>query len=264
MRNLIRFIIRYNFAILFIVFEIFAIILIFNQNPIQRGYLANRFNSLSAIIYGANYKLSQYVQLKDNNDILARENASLRSRAERTDSILNFSKGSFEYIPAQVLNNSVNRVFNYLTLNAGLSDGVEPDMGVISSFGVVGVVKSVSPNYSRVISVLNNQLFVSVKLAKSGYFGSMNWSGGSHRDITISEIPSNAPIEIGDTLLTSGYSALFPPDQLAAVVKSFKPTSGGNFLEIEATLTNDFKKLSTVYIVKNKNKDELIGLEEEL
>ena len=264
MRNLLRFIVRYNFPLLFLVLEIIALFLIFSNNPIQQGYFSYRFNNLSSMIYNSSYNISQYIHLREANDQLLRENAHIRRSVSYSGQDSSFSKNNFTFIPAKILNNSIHKVYNYLTLDIGSDDGIEPDMGVVSPFGVVGVVKSVTPDFSRVISVLNNQLRVSVKLAKSGYFGSMNWSGGNYREINITEIPSHAEIEVGDTLLTSGYSAIFPPNEPVAIVLSSKPTSGGNFLEINAALINDFKKLAVVYIVDNEDSDEILNLEEEL
>lgn len=261
MRNLLRFFVRYNFPILFLVFEIIALTLIFSSNPIQGGYFADRFNSMSSVIYNGSYKLTQYLNLQKTNDQLARENSRLRNleQMQVPDTV---AKGrDFEFVSANVINNSIHTAFNYLTLDVGSSDQVAVDMGVISPEGIVGVVKSVSPNFCRVISVLNSQLLVSVRLKSSAYFGSMNWTGENYREVMISEIPSHAAINPGDTIVTSGYSAIFPPDEPVAVVLSSRPTSGGNFLEIKALLMNDFKRLSKVYVVKNLVLDEIKSIE---
>lgn len=264
MRNLLRFVLRYNFPILFLVFEVIALVLIFSHNPVQQGYFSYRFNNLSSLIYSSSYNITQYIHLREANEQLLKENALIRKNLTLSELDSSFKKNDFNFMPAKVLNNSINKVYNYITLDIGADDGVKSDMGVVSPFGLVGIVKSVSANYSRVISVLNSQLRVSVKLAKSGYFGSMYWSGENYREINISEIPSHAEIEVGDTILTSGYSAIFPPDEPVAVVLSSKPTSGGNFLEITATLINDFKKLAVVYVIENQKLNEILKLEEEL
>ncbi len=261
MRNLIRFVLRYNVPILFLVFELIAILLIFNNNPIPRGRLSHQVNSLSTVIYDKTYKLTQYLHLRKSIEQVARENSILRGLVpDDVPDSLSFVSG-FEYIPALVINNSVHKEYNYLTLNAGGESGVEPDMAVVSPFGIVGVVKTVSPNFCRVISVLNTQLRVSVKLNKAGYFGSLNWDRRNYRDVLVSEIPSHVSLEAGDSIVSSGYSSIFPAGEPIATVIEANPAAGGNFLEIRARLTNDFKKLSTVYIVKNKMKEEVQLLE---
>jgi rod shape-determining protein MreC len=264
MRNLARFIIRFNFPIIFFVFEIIAVVLILSNNPIQRGYFSNRFDSISASVYNLNFKVAQYIHLLESNEELARENALLRSNTVADSIPAIQGNPQFDYVPGRVLNNSIHKVYNYLTLDVGANDGVGPDQGVMSPFGIVGVVKSVSPHYSRVISLLNRQLMVSVKLANSDYFGTMNWEGSDYMETLVSEIPSHADVEPGDTILTSGYSAVFPPDIPIAIVKSSEPVSGGNFLEIKVRLINDFKQLSVVYVVRNNDREEILMLEEEL
>lgn len=263
MRNLIRFVLRYNFPILFVVFEIVAIIFVFNNNPIQRGRVANKVNSLSSIFYDKTFQLTQYMQLRKANEQMAKESSFLRSLLTQSLPDSATPGNGYEFIPARVINNSVNKEYNYLTLNVGSEDGVEPDMAVVSPFGIVGIIKAVTPNYSRVISVLNSQLRISVKMSKSGHFGSMNWNGRNYRDVMVTEIPSHLSLQEGDSIVTSGYSLLFPPNELVATVIEAKPAAGGNFLEVRARLCNDFKQLSTVYIVRNLMKEEIQTLEGE-
>ncbi|MCK5821641.1 MAG: rod shape-determining protein MreC [Bacteroidales bacterium] len=262
MRNLIRFVLRYNFPILFLVFELIAIILIFSHNPIQRGKLTSQTNSFSTIVFDKASEVTQYIHLRRAIDQLAKENSLMRSRARavRPDSI--DSRGSYVFIPARVINNTVQFENNYLTLDIGTRSGVEPDMAVVSPFGIVGVVKTVSPNYCRVISVLNSQLRVSVRLSKSGYFGSLSWDRLNYRDVLVTEIPSHVSLEPGDSIVSSGYSSIFPSGEPIATVIEATPAAGGNFLEIRARLSTDFKKLYTVYVVKNTDIKEVKELEE--
>ena len=263
MRNLLRFILQYYFSILFVLLEVVAVVLIINHNPIQRGHLTKSFNSLSSMVYQSAYRLTGYLHLKEANDQLSRENARLRSLAISlpADSIRRDSL--FEFVPANVINNSVNKSNNYLTLDVGSVDGIKADMGVIGPGGVVGVIKAVSKNYCRVLSVLNNELLVSVKLKDHEFFGSMVWDRANYRDISVTEIPSHATAQAGDTLVTSGFSSIFPPEIPVAVVQSSELTRDGNFLVIRARLLNDFKRLSSVYVVRNRDREEIKQLEEQ-
>lgn len=254
--------IQYNFPILFLVLELVAVLLIFSHNPIPRGRLAHRMNSLSTSLYDKTFNLTQYIHLRKDNEQLAKENSFLRAAGFYQAGDSAFSKNGYEFMPGQVINNSVNKEFNYLTLNIGSLSGVEPDMAVVSPFGIVGVVKTVTPNFSRVISLLNPQLKVSVVLSKTGHFGSLFWDGRNYREVILAEIPSHVLIEPGDSIVTSGFSALFPKGEPVAIVEDSKPVSGGNFLEIRARLTNDFKQLNTVYVVRNLLSKEINQIEE--
>jgi rod shape-determining protein MreC len=161
-----------------------------------------------------------------------------------------------------VLNNSIFRQHNYITLDKGRSAGVKPEMGVISSEGIVGVVRGVSENFSSVISLLNSELSVSAKLKNSGYYGSFNWTGRDYRYGKLQDIPLHVDVSIGDTVITSGYSAIFPEGILVGFVEEYQE-KGGRFLELTVELSTDFKKLNNVYIVKNLLKEEQKELENE-
>lgn len=263
MRNLLRFILRHHFFLLFLLLELTAFILIFSNNPIQRGRLSGSVNSLSVRVYDVVYQVTGYLHLRQTNEQLARENAGLRASLSGVTPDTSSGFVRYRYIPAQVINNSVHLVNNYLTLNRGSEQGVEPDMGVVGPAGIVGIVKSVSRDYCRVLSVLNRELQISVKLSRSGYFGSMVWDTSDYRQITIKEIPSHASAEPGDTLVTSGYSSIFPEHIPVAVIQSKEVTKDGNFLILRARLINDFKKLSTVYVVQNPDLREIRELENE-
>ena len=262
MRNLIRFVLRYNFPILFLAFEFIAILFIFSHNPIPRGRLSNQVNSISSVIYDKTYALTQYMNLRRANEQLAMENSYLRGHVPQSLSSSQAPERGYQFTPAHIVNNSVQNEFNYLTLSVGSNSGIEPEMAVVSSFGIVGVVKSVSPNFCRVISILNTQLRISVKLSKSGHFGSLSWDRRNYRTVLVTEIPSHVSLEPGDSIVTSGYSSIFPPGEPVAIVLESSPAAGGNFLEIKAQLCNDFMQLSTVYIVRNTMKEEIQDLEE--
>ena len=261
MRNLLRFIVRYNFTIIFIIMEAIAIVLILSNSPVQRGRMSANVNAFSSVVYKKAFQITQYMSLRQANEKLAKENANLRvfTADLALDSAL--VQKDFDFFPALVINNSINKSFNYLTLDKGSNAGIETDMAVVSPFGIVGVVKSVSPDFARVISVLNKQLRISVKLKGSQYFGSMTWNTRNYMEVEVSEIPSHVDVNLGDSIVTSGYSAIFPSGELVARVIEVSAATDGNFLILRAKLTNDFKHLNQVYIVKNKNKKELIELE---
>jgi rod shape-determining protein MreC len=190
MRNFIRFIIRNHFLLLFLLLEIVSFYFIFNYNQYHRKVYLSSSNQVSGYLYERFSSVIQYFELKRTNEELARENAELRNQLDKNSfyapmlpeiEVDTVAAQQYRYSAARVINNSVNKHFNYLTLNKGRKDGIAPDMGVISSRGLVGVVLNTSENYSTVISVLNTRLRISARLRETGFFGSLYWDAGSYK-----------------------------------------------------------------------------------
>lgn len=203
------------------------------------------------------------------NDDLARQNALLRNMLQEnvlerienrlhTDSL---SGKTFAFTSAQVVNNSINKQYNYLTLNKGYIHGIKPDMGIICSDGVVGVVNHVSKYYSTGISLLNKRLFISAKIKKDGNYGSLVWDGLNYRKALLREIPIHIPLTVGDTIVTSGYSAIFPEGIQVGTIRNFEIKNGSNYYTIEVDLSTNFKSISYVDIVQNLKQNEIRQLE---
>lgn len=150
---------------------------------------------------------------------------------------------------------------NYITLNKGSLQGIKPEMAVVTSQGVVGVVKSVSQNFSTAISLLNSRLKISAKIKKNNYFGSVSWDGMNYREARLFEIPIHVSIQPGDTIVTSGFSSIFPEGLMLGTIQEIEPSSGGNFHEVTILLSNDFKALSYVKIIGDLMKSERVELE---
>jgi rod shape-determining protein MreC len=159
------------------------------------------------------------------------------------------------------VNNSVNRPNNYLTLNAGSNQGIRAGMGVVSSDGIIGIVKDVSPNFSAVISVLNQNLKISAMVKKSGYFGSLSWDGANYQYVTIDDLPGHIMVERGDTIITSGFSVVFPKGHLIGFVDTALNSGSSSLLSVRVKLANDFKRVSHVMVIKNLLKEEQLELE---
>lgn len=272
MRNLISFITKYSFFFLFLIFEVFAFSLLFRNNHFQRTSFLNSTNSITGSVYKNYSELSDYVNLKEVNEALSEENKELRKfqieSFERLfgENILvkdTIFKRKYLYTKAKVINNSVNRQNNYLTLNVGALNGIKSGMGVIGPQGVVGVVKNVSDNFASVLSVLHRESGTSAKLQRTGYFGSLKWDGVDYRKAKLKDIPNHVDLRIGDLVITSGYSATYPEGITIAAIESFEKPEGENFYDIQVRLINDFKRLSHVYVIKNKTSLEQLELEEE-
>jgi len=270
MRNLIAFIRKYSFFLLFLGIEVLAFYLIFKNNHFQGSSFLNSTNEVTGGVYTKFANLSDYVHLKEVNDALRDENIRLREKQldsfERLfgENIIvkdTLFKRKYLYTKAKVINNSTHKQNNYLTLSIGLSSGIRNGMGVVGPNGVVGVIKNVSEHYASVVSVLHRESKISVKLKKSEYFGSMQWNGKDYRMIGLKDIPNHVLLSEGDTVVTSGFSSIFPEGLATAVIRTFEVYEGENFYQIKMRLLNDFKQLSYVYVLKNNASLEVKALE---
>ncbi|MDR0995971.1 MAG: rod shape-determining protein MreC, partial [Tannerella sp.] len=166
-------------------------------------------------------------------------------------------------LPAKVVNNSVAYLSNYITINKGKSDGLHPDMGVLSSEGVVGIISTVSEHYAVVIPILNPKFRLSCKVAGSNYFGSMSWNGRDISYAQLEELPRHVAFQVGDTIVTSGYSSIFPEGVRVGTVSSFKKQRNDNFYALTVKLASDFHDLGTVLVIRNYHQKERKQLEQE-
>jgi rod shape-determining protein MreC len=244
--------------------EGFSLWLLANHSYYQRSKIEKLARTTSGFINSRIEKGRLYLLLSPINDRLSVENLEMRNQISKLT--LNLEKcnlslsdtllsSHYQFIPARVVNNSVNKQYNFLTLNVGSHDGIEQEMGVVTNNGIVGIVAGVSEHYSTVISQLNIDLKISAKLKNSHYFGSLFWDGRNYREVMFTEIPQHVSLSIGDTIVTSGFSAIFPPNINLATIRSFDSRSG-NFYSIKAELLNDFKQLHYVWVVKNLHEDE--------
>lgn len=267
MRNLIVFIVKYHFFFLFILIEIFCGYLIIQNNRFQRAIFINSTNVIAANLLETVNNFKEYFSLKRTNIILAKENAQLRSLVGGYhDSLSTFTvndtlyKQQYKYIEAKVINNSINKRNNYLTLNKGSLHGIKSEMGVITSNGVVGIVKDVSSNYCSVISLLHKDSKLSVKIATNNYFGSLVWNGEDPKIATLLSIASHVKLSKGDTVVTSPYSTIFPEGIMVGVIDSFE--TGDTFYTIYVKLSVSFQNITYVYIINNLMREEQKKLEE--
>jgi rod shape-determining protein MreC len=270
MKNLLRFILEFHFFILFIIIETFSLYLVFQYNSYQRASFLNSSYAVSGYIYNYYNSFTEYLSLKTANKDLAKENALLHTNLKKSfkSNRILFQKINdslyqqhYIYISAKVINNSINKQYNYLTLNKGRRHGIKPEMAVVSPNGIVGIVKDVSNNFSSVISVLNGNLKISTKIKKNNYYGSLVWEGKNFNQVVLNEIPFHIKINIGDTVITSGYSAIFPEGILIGRISDFHIKKGDDFYNISVKLSTNFKNLSYVYVINNLLKQEQINLE---
>lgn len=278
MRNLISFLIRHSSWFVFLLYVFISLFLLFQNNPYQQYVYLTSANSASASIYKVVSGVTSYFNLQSINNDLQERNALLEMEVINLKRQLDDCKirmiadsislpdsvaQSYEYYFAGVINNSVSRPMNYITIDKGSSDGIEPEMGVVDQNGVVGIVSVVSKHAARVISLLNPNMKLSCKVKGTDYFGSLYWDGVSPHFAVLEEMPRHMVYQKGDTIVTSGYSAVFPEGLIVGVIESGMKTNDDNFIALRVRLSTDFTRLSTVRAIKSKLSDELKEIETE-
>ncbi len=232
----------------------------------------NVANSVSGKVYSTYTGVSDYLYLRRFSDSLVDENAKLR--AQLLDSKYNSKIDSgilrdstlknvqqYSFISARVIHNSVNEAANLIYLDRGRLQGIGKQMGVINANGIVGQVVAVTDNYSAAMSVLSKEFKVSAKFKKNEFFGNLHWDGVNSTTASMEDIPKHVPVKVGDTLVTSGFSQLFPRNIMVGRVKSVTMEPDKNFLEITVNLSTNFGSLSYVYVVNNLKKQEILLLD---
>ncbi len=275
MRNLIIFIRRYFNLFLFLVLEIICLSLIFNYNSYQRAAWLSSSNAVSGSLFTRINAIKKYFHLDVINDSLSMQNARLLNQLPSSFSMPDTAAGlqtdsngnrQYRYFPARVVNNSVSHLLNYITIHRGRKQGIKPGMGVISPSGIVGIVREVSDNYAVILSMLNKDTRISALLPRSGNFGSVIWDiqPPDPRYGLLLDIPKNIPVYKGDTVVTSGYSAIFPRGLPIGYVTKVSLTETSNFYQIRVRFATDFQSLRYVYVIENLNAAEQRSVEKKV
>ena len=278
MNNILAFFLRRLSWILFFGLSGISLWMLVDNNPYQRHIYLTSANRVSSVVYGGVGEIRSYFNLKSINSDLQQRNALLEMEVinlkrqitdyktlllpdsiARPDSIAQ----NYEYHFANVINNSVTHPKNFITIDKGRLDGISPEMGVVDQNGVVGIVANVSDHASRVLSLLNSDLRLSCKVKNTDFFGSLVWHGGSPHCATLEEMPRHVKFAKGDTIVTSGYSAVFPPGLIVGTIEDNQKSTDNNFLSLKIKLTTDFTRLSTVRAIKSKLAEEIRMLEAE-
>jgi rod shape-determining protein MreC len=220
----------------------------------------------TSVIYHYKNSVINYIDLKKENEYLASENAKLYSVLQKEDFInysLSLHQDKFSYEPAKVINNSINKRNNFITLNKGSKHGVKKGMGVITKNGVIGIIHSISENYAIVISLLNRESSLSVKLKKNNHNGILRWAGYNYRIANITNFPSHIKINEGDTIATNSHSTIFPEKINIGKILSFEKDEKGYF-DVKVKLFEDFNQINYVYIIHDFNAKEQEELEKNI
>lgn len=271
MNNLIRFIVRNHHFFVLLIIEVIALSLLIQYNQYHRATFINKSGAALGIVHKFTNDVEDFFYLRRANQELAEQNAHILNTLKKA---YKANKVSYEeiydsvyfkqwnYMVARVINNSVNKQNNYLTIDKGSKHGVKESMGVAGPDGVVGIVRHVSPNFATVISLLNPNLSLSARLTNTKYFGSLQWDGIDPRFCWLDDIPNHIKVEEGDSVETSGYSAIFPAGiPLGKVVEANKDQNS-NFYHIKVKLFINMQSLTHVYVIENYLRNEILNLEE--
>ena len=276
MRELFDFFIRNSKWFVFAIFVVISCMLLFQDNPYQRHVYLTSANSVSSAVYQISHNVTSYFNLRDINEDLNRRNAALEqevvnlreslqkyAEAEFKDTlVVDSGVTHFNFIVAHVINNSISRPYNYLTIDKGSNDGLRAELGVVDQNGVVGIISVVGKRSSRVISLLNPDFRLSCKIKGSEHFGSLVWDGNDPTTALLEELPRHTIYKPGDTVVTSGYSAVFPPGLPVGLILDDDKDHNENFFTLKVKLFADFTALSNVQVVMNNYGEELAEIEQ--
>lgn len=270
MRNLLAFLYRVRIFILFVILEAIAFSWISSSRSYQRSVLINSSNALAGGTLERASNIEEYLDLKDQNEKLAEENALLRANAKEsffplTSDTISVTDSSlairYSYIPAEIISSSYQKARNYMTINKGSIHGVEEGMGVIGSNGIVGVVNDVSQHFSTVIPLINPSFSVSGRIKRSGYFGPVLWNNNDHQYAYLTDIPRYANINVGDTIVTDSRSLIYPQGINIGYIESYELQEDQNFYSLKLKTATDFASIHHVYVIQDKMKFEIQNLQ---
>ncbi|MBL0026259.1 MAG: rod shape-determining protein MreC [Saprospiraceae bacterium] len=271
MNNVIQLFLKFGVHILFVVLEVICFNIIINYNSSQRSVFINSANVYAGKIAEQRAKITDFASLKSQNDSLMHENANLIENMISMEYAEDFIPKSdstynqYKLIPATICNSTINLHNNHITLCKGSREGIRKDMGVVSSHqGILGVVRNVSPDFAHVISILNSQSKISCSLKSRFGHGTLVWNNNDPLRMNLESIPKHEKIAYGDTVITSGYSTMFPKGILVGKVESYTIKPGSNSYDIIVKLFNDPINVKYAYVIQNRYGDQQNKLEKEV
>lgn len=278
MRNLLDFFLKYNHWFLFILLELVCFVLLFRFNHYQGSAFFTSANQLAGGVHQMASNVTGYFHLKTVNDALVQKNVELEMQVEQMSHALaaltadssDITRMKQEALKgytirkARVISNSLTHADNYITLDKGEADGIRSEMGVVDGNGVVGIVYLTSQHYAVVIPVLNSKSSISCKIKGSDYFGFLKWEGGSSQYATVKDMPRHSLFSKGDTVVTSGHSAVFPAGIPVGTVEDITDSHDGLSYLLKVKLFTDFARLDDVRVIARDGQREQYELEQKL
>nr|WP_293471298.1 rod shape-determining protein MreC [Prevotella sp.] len=276
MHNLTEFLAKHNHWFVFLVLEVVSMVLLFRYNSYQGSVWFSSANAVTGKVYEWDSAVESFFSLSGVNSQLTQRNAFLEQQVRMLDdSIARLTRSQeaavtrlssmvpfqgCRLVPAKVVANMVNRYDNLITIDKGSADGVKRDMGVVCGMGVVGIVYLVSEHYSIVIPALNSHSNISCTIQRRGYFGYLRWRGGSSQLAYLEDVPRHAHFKLGDNVVTSGYSSVFPPGVMVGKVLHVFNSADGLSYRVQVKLSTDFARLRDVCLVDDSALQERIDL----
>lgn len=271
---LLRLFSKNGLFVFFTFLQLTALVLIFSRNSMQQSWLAGQTAAFNSWVSGYIDEGASYLKLKQINEQLVAQNKSLMEQVYGKKAALpNFRKVHdtigggqiYTFVDGEIVFNSINRKDNYFTINRGKRDGVLPKMGVMAPKGIAGIVINSTDSYALVQSVLSlNKIKINASLKKSGYFGTLTWKGDDSRIMHLSDVPKYVPLQIGDTVVTDGKSAIFPQGIMIGKVAGYEVDSKTGFWDISVELSEKMGNLNKIYVVKNLKKAEVQKIQDTL
>ena len=274
MRNLLDFLVKYNYWFLFLFLEAVSFVLLFQFNSYQGSVWFSSANAVTGKLYETSSEIESYFQLSKINSELTQRNLYLEQRLHKLEkqigdsaadstmekSLLMKSLQPYRLIPAKVISMTVGRLDNLITINKGEVDGIKKDMGVVCGTGVVGIVYLTSKHYSIVIPILNSQSNISCVIQGRGYFGYLHWTGGDISQAYVDDVPRHAHFRLYDNVVTSGYSSVFPAGIIVGKILHVYNSADQMSYRLRVKLSTDFGKLRDVCVVDNSALSEQIDI----
>ncbi|MFW5615250.1 MAG: rod shape-determining protein MreC [Prevotella pectinovora] len=265
MRNLLAFLAKYNHWFVFILLEVICFVLLFRFNNFQGSVYFSSANAVAGKVYEYNSSVTTFFNMSQSNKKLSERNLILEQQVRALTQYIATHHGDslameqcqkqalagFKLIPAKVIQSTINREDNLITIDKGKADGIHEDIGVACGTGVVGVVYMASDHYSIVLPVINVNSNISVMIRKRGYFGFLHWKGTPSDIAYVDDVPRHARFALGDYVVTNGYSSIFPPGIMVGKILHVFNSSDGLSYRVQLRLSTDFGKLRHVCVIDN-------------
>ena len=267
MHNLLRFIKINQFLLLFLLIEGFSVFLLLLNNSYQANTVIKFSTQYTGFIHNYTAIFSDYIALKETNNYWIEENAKLHALLKNETSFVDstlIKNKHYHYCPAKIINTSVSKRNNFITLNKGSKHGIKQGMGVITKHGVIGIIYSVSQQYAIAISLLHRKSAIGIQLKKDNHNGILKWKGFNYKSASINDFPNHIPIIIGDTITTNSHSVIFPEGVPIGTIKNIRKNADDGFFDVRVSLFEDFNQLNYVYIIYSDEAAEQLKLEQKI
>lgn len=265
MQHIINFLIKYRNLLLYLFLFSVALVFTIQSHDYHRNSFIHSTGNVTGNILQVRNDMYSYFDLNKQNTYLSQENARLRMRLLSLGDTLLGKESTFIFsdslpykvMPSRVVKNSYDKLDNYITLDIGSDQNIRPDMGVITSNGIVGIIDVSSDKYSRVISILNSEMSLNAQIKGTSTIGSLTWDGTDPYKMSLIDVPRLARVSKGDTIITGQQSTTFPPDIEIGVIEDAVLIDNGSRYKINVRLFNDMTDLGHVYVIKNRDEEAI-------